>query len=95
MNTEIMKGIVKTITDGIKDSEMQYGYAVTAKEAGKDELAALHIDEAKYRLGKVKEWYERAEKIEDRRVDAIADLLMERYKDWYHEILDKVIKFKA
>lgn len=95
MNADIMKGIVKTITDGIKDSEMQYEYAVTAKNAGKTDLAALHIEEAKNRLGKVKEWYERAVAMENSRVDEIAELLMERYREWYHAILDKVLKFKV
>lgn len=93
MHTEIMRGIVSTITDGIKDADMQYGYAVAARDCGKDELAALHIEEAKYRLGKVKEWYDRATKMDDARMDAIADVLAERYKDWYRDTLDKVLKF--
>ena len=60
MKDEIMKGVVWMTTDGIKDADMAYEYAVDAKEAGKPELAAMFVEDAKYRLGKVKEWYERA-----------------------------------
>ena len=51
MKDEVMRGVIWMTTDGIKDAGMAYDYAVDAKEAGKPELAALFIEDAKYRLG--------------------------------------------
>lgn len=95
MKDEIMKGIVWMTTDGIKDADMAYGYAVDAKEAGKPELAALFIEDAKYRLGKVKEWYDRAMSMRGGQLDAIAETLCEHYREWYRDVLDKVMKFHS
>lgn len=95
MKDEIMKGVVWMTTDGIKDAGMAYDYAEDAKEVGKPELAALFIEDAKYRLGKVKEWYDRAMSMHGGQLDAIAETLCEHYREWYRDVLDKVIKFKA
>ena len=93
MKDEIMRGVIWMTTDGIKDAGMAYDYAEDAKEAGKPELAALFIEDAKYRLGKVKEWYDRAMSMHGGQLDAIAETLCEHYREWYRDVLDKVIKF--
>lgn len=95
MKDEIMRGVIWMTTDGIKDAGMAYDYAEDAKEAGKPELAALFIEDAKYRLGKVKEWYDRAMSMHGGQLDAITETLCEHYREWYRDVLDKVIKFKA
>lgn len=95
MKDEIMKGVVWMTTDGIKDADMAYEYAVDAKEAGKPELAAMFVEDAKYRLGKVKEWYGRAMSMHGGQLDAITETLCEHYREWYRDVLDKVMKFKA
>lgn len=94
MKDEIMRGVIWMTTDGIKDAGMAYDYAVDAKEAGKPELAALFIEDAKYRLGKVKEWYERAVSMHGQ-VDGVTEELIEVHKQAYRELLDKVMKFNA
>nr|DAF94479.1 MAG TPA: hypothetical protein [Siphoviridae sp. ctTDf8] len=95
MKDEIMKGVIWMTTDGIKDASMAYDYAEDAKEAGKPELAALFIEDAKYRLGKVKEWYERAMSMHGGQLDAITETLCEHYREWYRDVLDKVMKFHS
>lgn len=95
MKDEIMRGVIWMTTDGIKDAGMAYDYAEDAKEAGKPELAALFIEDAKYRLGKVKEWYDRAMSMHGGQLDAVAETLCEHYREWYRDVLDKVMKFKA
>lgn len=95
MKDEIMKGVIWMTTDGIKDAGMAYDYAEDAKEAGKPELAALFIEDAKYRLGKVKEWYDRAMSMHGGQLDPVADVLMEHYRGWYRDVLDKVMKFHS
>ena len=94
MKDEIMRGVIWMTTDGIKDAGMAYDYAEDAKEAGKPELAALFIEDAKYRLGKVKEWYERAVSMHGQ-VDGVTEELIEVHKQAYRELLDKVMKFNA
>lgn len=94
MKDEIMRGVIWMTTDGIKDAGMAYDYAVDAKEAGKPELAAIFIEDAKYRLGKVKEWYERAVSMHGQ-VDGVTEELIEVHKQAYRELLDKVMKFNA
>ena len=93
MKDEVMRGVIWMTTDGIKAAGMAYDYAEDAKEAGKPELAALFIEDAKYRLGKVKEWYDRAMSMHGGQLDAITETLCEHYREWYRDVLDKVIKF--
>ena len=94
MKDEVMRGVIWMTTDGIKDAGMAYEYAEDAKEAGKPELAALIIEDAKYRLGKVKEWYDRAMTMHGA-VDGVTDELIEWHRAAYRELLDRVMKFKA
>lgn len=97
MMHHVMKGIAKTAMDGLKDAEMQYGYAMDAHAEGSHEFAALHIEEAKHRLSGVKEWYDRGVKLmggDMRAMDPVAEALVEHYKNWYHTLSDKIASFK-
>ena len=92
-HSNVIRGMVKTIVDGIKDSDCQLKYARAAKDAGHQDLAALHIEEAKRRLSGAKEWYDRAKGMADVHSEAVTEVLMEHYKDWSREVMDKVIRF--
>jgi hypothetical protein len=94
MTHELIKGIVKTITDGLKDANMQYDYAEEAKEHGEHELAMLHINEAKKRLDGVKEWYDKGKAMmpEGKHSD-LEEILICHYKHWYRELKEKVESF--
>ena len=94
MNHENMRGIVKTITDGIKDANMQYDWAEEAKKNGKTELAHLHIAEAKKRLDGVKEWYDKAMAMfPNSDPTELEEIFICHYKKWYHDVRDKVESF--
>lgn len=93
-NDDVIRGMIKTIIDGIKDSDYQLKYAHTAKNSGHHDIAALHIEEAKRRLSGTKEWYDRAKGAADGHNEAVTDALMGYYKDWYREIMDKVARFE-
>ena len=94
-HSNVIRGMVKTIVDGIKDSDCQLKYARAAKDAGHQDLAALHIEEAKRRLSGAKEWYDRAKGVAGDNNEAVAEVLMDYYKDWYREVMDKVVRFDA
>lgn len=96
MHDHVVKGIVKTIVDGIKDAQMQYDYACEAHKAGAAAIAKAHIEEASKRLDGVQLWYKRAEESEDMRKDdsPIAEALMSHYKEWYHNLRTRVGDFK-
>ena len=93
-NDDVIRGMVKTVIDGIKDSDYQLKYAHTAKNSGHHDIAALHIEEAKRRLSGAKEWYDRAKGAADGHNEAVTDALMGYYKDWYREVMDKVARFE-
>lgn len=91
---EELKGIVKTITDGLKDANMQVEWGERAKDGGNPELAMLHFHEAKKRLDGVKEWYDKAKGMHtESNFTPLEEMLMCHYKHWYHELLEKVGKF--
>lgn len=46
MNEMNIKGLVRTMLDGLKDASMQYEWAMNAHRSGDKELAALHHAEA-------------------------------------------------
>ena len=93
-NGDVIRGMVKTVIDGIKDSDYQLKYAHTAKDSGHHDIAALHIEEAKRRLSGAKEWYDRAKGAADGHDEAVTDVLMGYYKDGYREVMDKVARFE-
>lgn len=94
MDKEIMHGIAKTAMDGIKDAEMQYEYAEEAAEHGNHEAAMLHIEEARKRLEGAKMWYDRGIKMYGEHIDPLAETMMEHYRKWYRDVLDRVMTFK-
>ena len=89
-----IRGIVKTITDGLKDANMQYDWAIDAKNNGKTELSHMHIAEAKKRLDGAKEWYDKAKTmLHDAEPTELEQMLMCHYKDWYRDLKDKIETF--
>ena len=95
MNEMHMKGLVRTMLDGLKDASMQYEWAMNAHRAGDKELASLHHNEAMKRLNGVKEWYEKAKgMMGDKMLDPIGEILKCYFVDWYHDLLGKVMAVK-
>lgn len=97
MHDEVVRNIVKTIVDGIKDAQMQYEYACDAKKAGEASIAKSHIDDASKRLDGVQAWYHKAEEMgaAKEKDGAVADALTWHYKDWYRMLKAKVAEFKV
>lgn len=79
--------IVRTILDGLKDAEMQLGYAEEAQEAGDEELAHLHMAEAKARLDGVKAWYDKSDAVSHE--DAY-EAMKDHFMEWYHSMSGRV-----
>lgn len=95
MNDMIMKGMIRTMLDGLKDASMQYEWAMNAHRAGDKELAALHHGEAMKRLNGVKEWYGKAEAMMGAKaLDPIGECLKNYFIDWYHDLNAKVTAMK-
>ena len=95
MNDMHMKGLVRTMLDGLKDASMQYEWAMTAHKAGNKELASLHHNEATKRLNGVKEWYDKAKPMMgDKPMEPITEELKCYFVDWYHDLLGKVTAMK-
>lgn len=89
-----IKGIVKTITDGLRDANMQIDWADEAKTRGAHDLATLHITEAKKRLDGAKEWYDKAVAMFPKSEPTeLEEVLMCHYKHWYHELRERVDSF--
>lgn len=88
-------GIGKTIMDGCKDASQQYDFAIAAKNAGDQEIAIKHIEEAKRRLSGVKEWYDIGMRyIATEKQGSIAEDIMALLNQQYRELVDKVNQFK-
>lgn len=95
MDNRIYKGIVKTIVDGIKDAQMQYDYAVAAKDDGEQNLAKLHLDEASRRLSGVSDWRKRLEEMTGRKTEnQMEKILWEYYDDWKDKLYRRITEFK-
>ena len=100
MTETLIKGVVKTIIDGIKDAQMQYEYAEIAMKHGDKAFASLHINEAHKRLMGVCEWYKKAKDVigehgDDDEDDIITDVLVNEYKDWYYNLKQRVESMKT
>lgn len=99
MKEALIRGVVKTILDGIKDAQMQYEYAECALKHEDKAFASLHINEAHKRLTGVCEWYKKAEEMLPRKDDdednMVTDVLIHEYKDWYYNLKQKVESMKA
>ena len=100
MTEALVKGVVKTIIDGVKDAQMQFEYAEIAHKHGDKTFASLHINEAHKRLIGVCEWYKKAKETfhmdgDDDEDDIITDVLVDNYKDWYYNLKQRVESMKA
>lgn len=95
MSEEMIRGVVNTIIDGIKDAQMQYDYACVAKKADDRDLAKLHIVEAERRLAGVNEWHKAALEMlgDSHRGDALFDAMYAHYADWVHTLRGKIGEF--
>lgn len=95
MNEMNVKGLVRTMLDGLKDASMQYEWAMNAHRSGDKELAALHHAEATKRLAGVKEWYGKAQTMMgDKPLDPVGEVLKCYFVDWYHDLNGKVAAMK-
>lgn len=97
MEKEIIKGLAKTIIDGIKDAQMQLDYAEEAREHGETEIAHLHINEAHKRMNGVKEWYDyvTAKMGKHHEGDMAYHAMEEHYRDWARNIRERIAEFKG
>ena len=95
MEKEVIKGLAKTIIDGIKDAQMQLDYAEEAREHGECEIAHRHLNEAHERLNGVKEWYEFAEAKMGKHHDGdmAYHAMEEHYRDWARKIRERIAEF--
>jgi hypothetical protein len=96
MEKDIIRGIAKTIIDGIKDAQMQIDYAYEAKEHGAHEIAAMHHAEAHKRIEGVKTWYDYAvNKMGKHEHDPAYEAMEDHYRDWARKIKERIGEFKA
>lgn len=96
MHSECIKGVIKTITDGLKDSKMQLEWAAEARRIGEPELAHMHLEEARKRLSGVKEWYrDGCELIGKRSNDEVACALEDHQRDEYDELMRRVERMET
>lgn len=68
---KIVDGMVRTVSDGLKDAWMQLEWAEEAKEAGDHEAAMLHLEEAKQRAARLTEWHKRATECVSRNMEKL------------------------
>lgn len=94
MKNEMLCGAAKTMTDGLKDAQMQYEYAEHAKEHGDMEMAAKHISEAHKRLSGVTEWLALLDESEESK-QPLTRALLNHYKHWHKDLLERVEHFHA
>jgi hypothetical protein len=94
MKYEMLCGAARTVTDGLKDAQMQYEYAVSARDHGDHETAVRHISEAHKRLGGVSEWMELLDESEDAKTP-LCRVLLNHYKHWHKDLMEKVEHFHA
>lgn len=91
MDKQEILGIVRTITDGIRDSGMQYDYAMEARRCGDTALAEMHLLEMQKRLNGVQEWYKKTMSMmsNDIELDTLSEALIQDYMDRYRDLLRK------
>lgn len=92
MHKDLMRGVAKTIIDGLKDAQMQCDYAKRAKEEGNEALSMLHKQEAEMRLKGVREWYEKAKQMGliPEEMHPAEEVLIEHHKGWYHSLKERM-----
>ena len=95
LDKEIIRGLAKTIIDGIKDAQMQIDYAEEAEEHGASEIAAMHVAEAHKRMDGVKMWYDFAMQKTGKHEHDPAYLAMEEhYHDWAKKIKERIAEHR-
>lgn len=89
---EVIADIARTVTDGIRDADMQYAYAERAAKAGKPDIAAKHIEEARIRLNGAKMWIDLGGKLfaDDPLAEVLTEMLMATHKS----AMEKIANFK-
>lgn len=91
VHSERTAHMTKVILDGLRDAEMQIGYAHEAKEAGDTESAILFRDQAEKRLDIAEEWYERLHRdIGDEMDEGVYHAMKCHYKEWYHDMRERL-----
>lgn len=92
MDKQTILGVVRTITDGIKDAGMQYDYATDARRCGETALAEMHLAEMQRRLNGAQEWYKKTMSMlsDDVELDALSEALIQDYMDRYHDLVKKL-----
>lgn len=91
MKHEVMRGLMRTVMDGLKDTQMQYEYAQAAMRHGEPTLARAHIEEAHKRLTGVQEWWKHADAMAGD--DAVYGMAMEYYREWCHKLKAEIEAF--
>ena len=94
MKHEMICGAARTVTDGLKDAQMQYEYAEHAMEQGDREMSAKHIAEAHKRLSGVTEWFAILDESEESK-QPLARALLNHYKSWHKDLWERVEHFHA
>ena len=92
MKHEVMQGLARTVMDGLKDTQMQYEYAVVALEHGEPAIAKAHIEEAHKRLNGTQEWWKHADAAAGN--DPMYEMLMGYYRDWCRKLRREIEEFK-
>lgn len=94
MKQELICGVAKTVTDGLRDAQMQYEWAERAAGMDDHDLSAKHLSEAKRRLSGVSDWMTILDRYEEAKMP-LTKALLEHYKGWHDELLRKVEHFHA
>lgn len=91
MDKQCILGVVRTITDGIRDAGMQYDYAIDARRCGETALAEMHLIEMQKRLNGVQEWYKKVMSMMSGEIelDPLSEALIQDYMDRYRDLLRK------
>lgn len=92
MKNEILKNVLRTVVDGLKDTQMQYEYATAAKAHGEQAIAKAHITEAQKRMSGVQEWWTHADAMGGG--EPMYGMLMEYYKEWCQKLKRDIEDFK-
>ena len=94
MKHEMLCGAARTVTDGLKDAQMQYEWAEKARDHGDHEMAQKHISEAHKRLSGIADWMALLEETEDAKTP-LCRVLLDHYKHWHRDLTERVEHFHA
>ena len=91
MKHDVMRGLMRTVMDGLKDTQMQYEYAEEAMEEGEPAIAKALIEEAQKRLTGTQEWWKHADTMAGG--DQMYHMAMEYYHEWCHKLKAEIEAF--